>query len=112
MVGSTFIPVDIEWHVANFKEIGLASIRITKEKPLPALQDGGLGSFYDQNEIDAHTIIVQEKAATRKREAAKFGDQVTIPKSDIGEALHSVLSNLEGNSENMIPRGLRHVHRV
>jgi hypothetical protein len=101
ITSSTLIAFDLEGHVAQINEIGLASLSISEVKKLQPLatEDGGLRRYYDENEVQAHTIIIWEEREKRKQEAIKYGGHVTVHKEEVGKTLLELLSTIGPDSD-------------
>lgn len=93
MMNSTLVAFDIEGHVTSTNEVGMASLHVSEAKPLRASQDGTLRTFYNQNAVQAHTIMVWEMRSKKRHEAIKYGDCVAVRSNEIGETLNRTLSS-------------------
>lgn len=99
--GSFLVAFDIESspnptaRIPNVNEIGLAFLQAKEEENWPQLpKDGELGTFYDQNDIQAHSIQVRGRISKKNsgREGIKFGNKVFVDADQISQTMVQMLS--------------------
>jgi hypothetical protein len=96
---TTLVALDIEGHVNNINEIGVS---ISLAQQLKAPGDGSLTTFYHQNALCAHTIMIEEMRSKKRHEATKFGDSMTVPRREVCGTLSQILSGVEQPEHQLI----------
>ena len=88
------VALDIEGPDNNLNEIGLAAVHCGGIETPPLPSDGKLETFFEENQVQAHSVEARGHDKRRWGWGPKFGDSIIVEADDVAPMLLQVLSIL------------------